>query len=254
MTQAQEFLTSEYEKRKKLNASFSLRSFAKWLGVSPAQLSQMMAGKRAITPESLTKIVDRVGVSPSERHDLLASLVSPQTPVSTERQRLADDEFRLFADWYHLAILSLTKTKGAKADPRWIARRLGISVDDANKALSRLLRLKIIETSPNFRQISQPFEVTSDIPSEAIRRYHKQNLELAASKIETVALELRQYQSVALPLKPSQIPAFKKMIDQFLDRASESADSSLSASAEIYHLNVQLFPVSKPVSVTKDSQ
>ncbi|RYZ69031.1 MAG: DUF4423 domain-containing protein, partial [Proteobacteria bacterium] len=165
MSSAQEFLKTEFEKRKKQNPSFSLRAFSKWLNVSPAQVSQMLAGKRTITPETLNKIALRVGSSPLERNDLLStlvrSLVVEHNPKALERKLLAEDQFRLIADWYHMAILSLTKLKGSKPDPRWIARRLGISAEEANLALSRLVRMKLLETHPKFRQIAEPFEVTS---------------------------------------------------------------------------------------------
>lgn len=248
MSSAQEFLKTEFEKRKKQNPSFSLRAFSKWLNVSPAQVSQMLAGKRTITPETLNKIALRVGSSPLERNDLLSTLVSSlvveHNPKALERKLLAEDQFRLIADWYHMAILSLTKLKGSKPDPRWIARRLGISAEEANLALSRLVRMKLLETRPKFRQIAEPFEVSSQVPSEAIRRYHKQSLNLAAEKLETVPVELRQFQSISIPLKSSNVPEFKKLIDGFLDRAANVAESKpAGAATEIYNLNVQLFPL-----------
>ncbi|HAG92455.1 MAG TPA: hypothetical protein DCL41_11310, partial [Bdellovibrionales bacterium] len=66
MQNAVEMLNSEFNKRKGRNPNFSLRSFAKWLKISPAQLSQMMTGKRPITINSAQKIGDRLGLSPIE--------------------------------------------------------------------------------------------------------------------------------------------------------------------------------------------
>lgn len=242
MLNAQELLINELNRRKSANPNFSLRSFAKWLGLSPAQLSQMLTGKRTITVKSMKKISERLGLSPNERHSLAGSLLQTETELHEKQYlRLRDDEFHLISDWYHMAILSLTKIKGAKADPRWVARRLGLSLEEAHQALLRLERLGIIETKPQFRQISPPLEMVSEVPSEAIRKYHIQNLTLAAEKIELVEVSKRQFQSISIPLNPEKIEKFKKLIDSFLASAHEL--SRKNEGQEIYNLNVQLFPV-----------
>ncbi|MFN7824951.1 MAG: TIGR02147 family protein [Pseudobdellovibrionaceae bacterium] len=245
MLEPQELLKSELQKRKARNPHFSMRSFAKWLNMSPAQLSQMISGKRPVTLKTLEKLSSKLDLTPNEKRDLLYSKFEKEnSKTSIERLQLAEDQFRLISDWYHLAILSLTHLKGAKSDPRWIGQRLGISVEQAHQALLRLQRLALIETSPQFKQIGNPFEVSSQTPSEAIQKYHQQNLSLAAEKLETVAPSLRQYQSVSLTLDPQSLKSFKRLIDAFLDDAYDLAKKS--SKKEVYNLNVQLFPVTQP--------
>lgn len=245
MEQAQHFLTQEFLKRKERNPNFSLRSFAKWLDISPAQLSQMMTGKRPITLNSLKKIGLRVGLSPLEQKNLLTSLLKQKKMLAPDQDKkiihMQEDQFRVISDWYHFAILSLTQIKGAQSDPRWIARRLGINVDEANQALMRLQRLGIIQLKPTFKQIGEPIQVSSAMPSEAIRKYHKQNLNLAIEKIDTVPVNLREYQSISFPMSPKHVALFKKQIDEFLEQAAELSENT--AGSEIYNLNVQLFPI-----------
>ncbi len=247
MQSPQERLVYEFSKRRERNENFSLRSFAKWLGVSPGQLSQMMAGKRTVTFKTMKKIGDRLGLSPSEKKSMFAAILKGRNLLDSPQERkvlkLQDDQFRVIADWYHLAILSLTRLEGAKADPRWISRRLGISQEQASLGLQRLERLGIIQTKPKFQQTSDPIEAVSDVPSEAIRKYHKQNLNLAIEKIDLVAVHLRQFQSISFPTNPKKIGALKKLIDDFLEQAIESVEQEKGT--EVYNLNVQLFPVTK---------
>ena len=113
--------------------------------------------------------------------------------------------------WYHLAILSLTKVRGAKSDPRWIARRLGITVNEASQAVARLVNLGLLQTRPQFLQIGNPFEVYSDIPSAAIRKYHKQILTLTIEKIDTVQNDLRELQSLSITIDPKKIKTLKNI-------------------------------------------
>jgi uncharacterized protein (TIGR02147 family) len=102
-------------------------------------------------------------------------------------------------------------------------------------------RMGILQTKPKFKQIGNLLDIDSEIPSEAIRKYHKQNLDLAIEKIDTVENSLRQIQSMSLPINPKKIDAFKRLIDDFLENASDL--SGKSAGTEVYSLNVQFVPV-----------
>ncbi|QLY23858.1 TIGR02147 family protein [Bdellovibrio sp. KM01] len=247
MQTAQELLKLEFDKRRERNPNFSLRAFARYLEVSPAQLSQMMTGKRTITVKTMKKMGSRLDLSPTEKSEIAQALLKDGSkhPPEAHRVKLDQDRFHVISDWYHFAILSLTRIKDSKADPRWIARRLGISVEEAHQAVLRMERMGILQTKPKFKQVGDLLDVDSEIPSEAIRKYHKQNLDLAIEKIDTVENSLRQIQSMSLPINPKKIDAFKKLIDDFLENASDL--SGKSAGTEVYSLNVQFVPVTSPL-------
>jgi uncharacterized protein (TIGR02147 family) len=240
---ANKFIADDFARRKKLNPNFSLRAYSRWLGISPAQMSQMIKGTRTVTVNTLTKVVNRVGLSPLKRQHLFQSVFLNHEDVTPTRVSLAEDHFQLISDWYHLAILSLAKIKGAKGDPRWVASRLGIPVSIASEAMRRLERLGILQIHPRLRQITEPFVAVSAQPSVAIRNYHRQNLVLAAEKIDTIPNELREFQSLSFALDPAQLPALRKLIDKFIENSLQQAEEM--PGVEVYHLNVQLFPVTK---------
>lgn len=253
MQTPQEILASEFKKRKDNNPNFSLRSFARWLGISPAQLSQMITGKRNISLKTLAKINNRLDLSPLEKKSVLNSLLESKkhnTRIEdTKTLLMKEDQFRIIADWYHFAILALTKINNAKADPRWISRRLGISVSEANQAVIRLVRLGLLQTKEAFKQVSDPISVGSNVPSEAIRKYHKQNLSLAIEKIETIPNNLREFQSISIPVNLDSLKKYKVLIDQFLEEISQT--SNKESGSEIYNLNVQFFPITKSMEDLK---
>ncbi|WP_409479413.1 TIGR02147 family protein [Pseudobdellovibrio sp. HCB154] len=238
-------LKTEFESRRKKNSQFSLRAFSRWLGLSPAQVSQIMSGKRTITTKSFAKISDKLSLSPFEQKKYMYATKGKQPSQDQQKKKLAEDQFRLIADWYHMAILSLTRVKEAKSDSRWIAQQLGITVQQANEAMSRLVRLGCLQLKPEFKQIGEPFEVTSDIPSTAIRKYHQQCLQLASEKIEQVSLEKRQIQSLNFPMSLKTLPKFKILIDTFLDDALTLTEKSDKQQEEVFQLNVQLIPVTQ---------
>ncbi len=245
MQSPQELLMREFQLKRTKNPQFSVRSFAKWLSLSPAQLSQMMSGKRPITVKSLKKISDRLGLSPAEKKSLFSSMsqVSNASDMGSQTLQLQEDQFRLISDWYHFAILSLVKLKDCKSDPRWISKRLGISVEDANQAMVRLERMGILQLKPKMKQLCDPISVTSDVPSQAIRKYHKQNLSLASEKIDTIPNSLREFQSISVAVNLRHIQFYRKLMNDFLQEVGDL--SNRQSGSEIYNMNVQFFPITQ---------
>ena len=250
MNTAQERLKNELEIRKKRNPNFSLRAFARWLAVSPGQLSQMLSGKRSITPKILDKIGQRLDFSPIEKSQLEASLnpnqvQNPDTASSTFK--MLDDQFTAISDWYHFAILSLSKIQGSNPDPRWISRALGIQVNEASEAIQRLERMGLLSTKPIFKQIGDPIQVVSDVPSQAIRRFHQQILGVAQEKIEQVDKEYRDFQSITIPIEQKNLKHFREHINAFLNLAAKQSEKDVASLKcnHVYQLNVQLFPLTK---------
>jgi transcriptional regulator with XRE-family HTH domain len=106
-------LERELARRAARNRRYSLRAFARHLGVDHATLSQWLRGRRPITARTMTRLAPRLAASAGASPDV--------------------------------AILFLTRVPGFRPDSRWIARTLGLSVDDVNIALHRLLRLGRLE-------------------------------------------------------------------------------------------------------------
>jgi len=237
-------IKSEFEDRQKRNSSYSLRAYAQWLELSPAQVSQMISGKRPATLNTLNKLKSKLNFSPKEERIFIEEIVSTKIAAVDSKKdvvNLKEDEFKLIADWYHFAILALLKLKGASLTIRSLSTRLGTSFINIRDALDRLERLKIIRRDPELEQISPPLEVTSEIPSSAIQLYHRQNLNMAMDRLADCPPESRQFQSIYINLNDDQIRRYKSLIDDFLDEASKL--SSTDKHSKLYALNVQLFPL-----------
>lgn len=253
MNPGQTILRDAYQKRRAKNENFSLRAFARWLNVSPAQLSQMISGKRPMTMKIIKKILPKLELSPEEKQALVGSFISENNQNQDEKRvlLLEADKFKLVADWYHFAILALSRLKYAKSDPRWIAQQLGIGLSEAHLAIQRLERLGILQTKPRLKQICDPIEVVSELPSESIRKYHKQNLALAESKLESIPVQMREYQSISIVLDPEKLNVYRRLIDNLMDQATQAQDAQKNDFKRgghqeiVYNLNVQLFPISK---------
>ncbi|MFV8259754.1 TIGR02147 family protein [Bdellovibrio bacteriovorus] len=242
-------LKDELARRKERNSNYSLRAFAQSLSISPAQLSQLLSGKRNFTTEVLGTISRSLHLSPEEERSLLTRtlLEKAQTPPQERAKRqLQEDEFRLISEWYHFAILSLGKIRGAKADPHWISDRLGISVSDARAALERLRRMDIIEDGKALKQKSAPLNVVSEVPSRAIQSYHQSVLELALTKMPQTPLDKRDFSAMTFAADPAKIPQARKMVEEFQDQLAEFLQTPNSK--EIFIIACQLFSLERTQS------
>jgi hypothetical protein len=236
-------LANYFTEMRSKNPAYSLRAMARSFRTSPAQLSQIIANKRPMTNKFILKVSEKLGLSPLEVKSIL-EFHSGVPAAKTAFETIDDDNFKLVADWYHFAILSLSKVRDCEADPKWIAKRLGIDYFVAREAFHRLRKLGLIEiANGKYRQISRPLHTTNDVPSNAIRKYHSQNLELAKVKLDEVDIEAREFSTITFAVNLKNLPTAKKMIRKFKTEIYELLETGKKE--EVYTMAIQLFPVSK---------
>jgi uncharacterized protein (TIGR02147 family) len=215
------------------------------LGLSPAQVSQLLNGKRNFTPAMLSKMSEALRLSPKEERELItqAALAKSSVEISaTKKHLIKEDEFQLVAQWHHSAIISLSKLKSAKHDPCWISQRLGISVNDAREALARMIRMGVLAEGKELKQIADLVNVVSETPPRAVQQYHRRILHLAAEKVESVPLTRREYSAMTIAVDPSKIEHARKIIEKFQGELAHVMQNKNSRK-EAYVISCQLFPL-----------
>jgi transcriptional regulator with XRE-family HTH domain len=125
------FLETELARRRARNPRYSLRAFAKRLAVDHSTLSQWMRGRRAIPTSAIETLGRRLQLTPKAVRVFVGH--NARGPALSE------------VEGPDLHILQLTRREGFRADSRWIARELRVSVDEANIALHRLLRFDLLQ-------------------------------------------------------------------------------------------------------------
>ncbi len=240
-------LLQELALRKEKNPSYSLRAFARDLGIGSTSLSDVLASKRLLSPKNIDKISSKLAISPVTREQLhLERLNKPQSPLPAVQQRiqLEEDTFRLIADWYYLAILNLAKIKNNQANPRWVANRLGISKSEAETAIERLVRMGFLSIDKGkLTRTTLPLSTTRDIPSAAVKKHHLDNLKLAAKSLENDAINEREFSGQTMAIDPRKLPEAKDLIMETKRKIAEICESD--DPTEVYVLSYQLFPLTK---------
>ncbi|MCB9083023.1 MAG: TIGR02147 family protein [Bdellovibrionaceae bacterium] len=231
--------------RKAKNPAYSLRALARDLGIGATSLSDALNGKRQLSKTSLRRMAEKLELSPLERDQIFShSQLSKLQFEEVERLELKEDTFRLIADWYYLAIMNLGKMKNCRADAKWLANRLGISQVEAHTALDRLLRLNLVETRRGrLVRTARPLATSRDIPSEAVRRHHRGNLQLAEKALDETPVELREFSSTTVATNPKNLKKAKDYLMKAKHRVAAILESG--EPTEVYTLSFQLFPLTE---------
>lgn len=262
VAQARAFLRNELAGRHEKNPQYSLRAFSRSLGVSHTLVSLVLAGKRPMSRKMAERISDKLGMDPAERTAFVehgsprAPRATPGKPVkggssahedpsSQLATRLELDQFAMISEWYHLAILSLLEIPAARFEAKWIAARLGIGEMQASLAMDRLKRLGlVVKQGRGYRQSGHPIRFDNRTSTVATRKFHRQLMERASETLETEAPENREFSSMTFCLDPAQLPVARERIRDF--RRALTAELEQAGNPErVYHLSVQLYPLSQ---------
>lgn len=245
------FLRSELERRREHNPAYSQRAFARDLGVAPGRMSEIMTGRYPISLELGERIARRLKLDDGQRQQFFRR-IRAQRNVTARRPKwstsdadyapLSEDVYLAIADWYHYALLSLMDTAGFQSDEAWMARRLGLPLATVEQALARLDRLGLAKnTRGTWRPTYARLTTSHDVPSEALRRSHRQVLSRAAAALDAVSVDQRDVTSSTLAGDPARVPHAKEMIRAFRRQLARFLEDGVRT--EVFDLNVQLIPV-----------
>jgi len=243
-TDGRVLILQELTNRKTRNASYSLRAFARDLGVSPAALSQYLSRKRELSNKNRRLIAEKLNLSPLEQEALIAT-AQTRPGVQDHRLQISEDTFKLISDWVSVAILSLARLRENQAKATWVSKRLGITESQAKDALQRLMRAELIEVKAGrLQRTGKVFTTTSDVPSQAIRKFHLSVLHKAQEALLDLPVDTRDITVMTMPADPAKLQEAKKILERTRRRIADLLTTD--EASEVYVLSMQLFPVSKP--------
>lgn len=257
LNSVQEFLGQELDRRVQVNPRYSQRGFARSLGLSPGELSEILRGKRKLGLKGALKISRAMGLNPAETKHLLhlsqlekskewnisTRLTAEPTPLTAST--VDSDVYHLVSEWYYYPILCLFDLKDFRWNSIWIAKRLGISRTQAKVAMERLLRLALVKKEHGrFVAASDVVLSTAGIPSEAIRNSHRQLLNKALHAIDFQPVHERDFRGFGFACDARDIDAIRAEIREFQQQLMTKYRKAKNAN-EVYHVEVALFRVTE---------
>ncbi len=273
MRSPNQIIKHSLEELKKINKSFSMRSLAKALDISPGYLSKIINGKKNFPEEKLEALVKILRMDNLTRDELEISLAVNRldsTGGEKLREKLKSEDKLYFSKyeekgegdqwllekWYRFEIWSLLDLKTFSENPNLIANELGLKEITVEKTLKDLAERGYIELLPDgkIKSSEKQLRFTGTRFSNVISSYQDNMIQLARKELlksnSSESFDLRLITSQVFTLHNSQVSAFKsELSDAFRTIVNKYRYDERFAGIDhdcLYHLNYQLFPTSHP--------
>jgi uncharacterized protein (TIGR02147 family) len=264
------YLKEAFADSVRTNPRYSLRAFAKKLGLSPGGLSQILARKKHLSVTRAHGIAKSLGLDAketerflllvqiegtknialkSELYERLQKFSSPEQPPA---HNLTIDQFRLISDWFGPATCEYLTGISGKATAADIANRLNITRAEADAVIERLIRLEMIEKTETgeYKAVAERHRIESAVPSEAIRNYYESVIDRVRDSVKTQSPQEKVIAADVFAFDPSQLDEVRKLTDGYLGKLQALAKNGKNRT-EVYQAFTDVFRLTNPAEKPK---
>ncbi len=233
------FLSDELKKRQLRNPKYSLRSFAAYLQISKSTLSDVLTGRRPIGPKVMKKIFLKLNVPQIIEKRIF--------PIPLNYTEATIDHLDIYTNWKLLTLLALIKTDDFKSDPMWMAKKLGLSLEEVTILIQKLIDKKIFELKKNGKLVLKkinfhfsPLEMRRELVIET----QKSLFELHGESFLREEFGNRCFADGTIPIDPSDLPQARQMISEFRNKLLTFLErKSKSKKNRVYNFCISLTPM-----------
>jgi uncharacterized protein (TIGR02147 family) len=232
------------------NPHYSLRAYARDIGVHPATLSQILKGKRPLPFKDTPSVVRKLRLDDKERTRFMESVLRTKTNIDDIKIQALDDRyivdashFCIIAEWEHYVVLDLFDVASFEATSAEIAARLAISQHRADIVINNLLTAGLVvrKLDGTLKKVHDDVKTTEDITSQALRESHLETLKMGMEKLDDIDVELRDFSSASFAIDTEKIPEAKTIIREF--RMKMAALMKGGEKTDVYQLAIQFYPM-----------
>lgn len=237
--------------RQRSNPHYSLRAYARDLGLHSSSLSQVLQGKRSLPIKNSLEVVKKLGLTPKERTLFLESLYKKKTSIDdieidqNDSRFILDESYhKVIAEWEHYLVLDLFDLHDFEFSIAEVAQRLGITENRAEVVVNNLLTSGLLSNTDGvLKKEHEYIRTTEDVKSQALKEAHIEALELGKQKLDEVEVELRDISLMTIAMDTEKLPEAKVIIREF--RQKMMALLRDGKKNEVYQLAIQFYPMTK---------
>lgn len=230
-------LQNEFERKKEVNPSYSLRSYAKQLDIHASCLSVILRGKRPLTKKLVDRFIEKLSLGE-------ADLKYIQSDEGYHYENLSLDILALTADWKHDAVLELLKWDDVVHEDSWIAKTLGLSITETQIIIERLHRLELIKVENNkyiLTHDNTEFQI-ENLTNAALKKYQKLSIERSAKALDETDISKRYHGTMVMSINESLISEAKQALRDFRLKFCQDLQSQGNFN-QVYQLNLGFYPL-----------
>ena len=260
------FLKSALKQRAEKNSGYSMRAFAKKLGLSAGGLSLILNRKKKLSVDRAYEVAQALELD-AEASEYFTTLVqlegaksdalriqfldkvralNPNINASKDLKQsiLSLEHFKLISDWYGLAVLELVSNAEGNWTSKNISKKLGLHKIDVEIVLERLLKLELIEEIEEgaFVRVVDSLMIESQVPNEAIRKYYQGVHAQSLKSLEEQTPAEKVIGAQVFAFDPTQIEEVRKLTDEYLKKLNSLAAEGKNRT-EVYQAITNVFRI-----------
>lgn len=262
-----EYINSYVEEKKSHNRAYSLRFIAHKLSCNPGFFNRVVRGERNLKGEYCFSLMDLFGLKGRERRYFELLVQYNQSKKSSEREhlystlkefkgskirQLSQSEYALYDEWYNVALREVLNTHDIDTIDDKTAAWLGkqfippVRGEHVKNSLNALIDLGFIVRGEDgfFRLKEKLITSGTDIPPEVVKRVLTQFFQLGVQSLDRFKPDERLCSALTVSISKE---GYKKIEEKLAETRREilaiaMADSDVE---DVYHMNFQLFPITK---------
>lgn len=254
-------LKTQLEKRVMANPRYSLRAFARDLGMKPSSLSLVLNGKQGLSVEKANTLVSKLPFDKQEREMFLMSVrqkhsrskAAKEIAARTLKTLQSQNEWNkgasisedLLEGWFTMALFEYLKLFPTY-QPQEIAETFEVTTAQVLISINRLKAAEMIEIKKNKVVVcGQLHSFGKNIPSSIVREFHKDVVNKSLESIELKNFEDRETSSTFMAIEKQDMDAFKNDLRQFRKAMCEKYKITKKNNIGVFCLSLNLFPLTK---------
>ncbi len=238
------FLKAVLQSKTDQNPNYSMRSFAKKLGLSPGGLSLILNKKKKLSVARAYEVANSIELNSNEieyfvtlvqlesslnekmKHQCLEKLkkLNPRLQNAKELRKalLNLEKFKMISKWYGLVILELLSEVENNWNFKTIQTYLNISKNELELMLERLIKLGLIlEYKGIYKRITSSILVDSSYPNDGLRNYYKEIHKKSFESITEQTPNEKVIGTQVFAFDTDQLKDVEKLTYEYLDKLEE---------------------------------
>lgn len=245
-----EFLKNEFDERKRRNQAYSIRAFAKYLGVNSSVISKIFSAKSRPSVKYIEEFGLKLGMPLKDIQRIVKTeqigLILKEDEKFKSYKQITLDSYELVSQWYHIAILYLRDKNNILYEVDILSKKLGVPKKKIIEALKRLERLDIIKAENNrYKVVTDAFyqNIESTHTEQAAKKFVHDILLKSIDALENTPKDQRVHSTLTMSFSPSKMKDVKIFIDKFRKKFLSTFDEK-SNDVEAYTLQLSFIPLS----------
>lgn len=250
-TRPAEFLKALHTYHKK-HSRFSLSQRIEGVGtISQSLVSLILNGRRSLTSENLEAVANIFKLTDQEKEALdgLVQIdqVPPSPPRVVQKVRGRETKNHILSDWLNPYVKDLISLQGFAPEPRRLFKMLSGLAPQARigRSIDFLLKEGFWIRNENGQVVPEDHAVIStvDIPSSAIRDFHKKALDIAKDGLAKFPTTKRKASTFIISLDKDKLEDLRKILEDFENQLSDFAERNQNGKDHLVQVVAHLTPV-----------